>query len=71
MIEGLIEKARAKRHVEVRKSNYSSDALAGLAVKILAQRYTLDTIVRHRQGFEKKAVELYRIFQSARQACLA
>jgi hypothetical protein len=52
-------------------NGYSTGALAGLAVKILAQRCKTDEILGKAGEFEKKVVELYKVFNSAKQACLA
>jgi uncharacterized protein YgbK (DUF1537 family) len=78
-IEGLIEKLK-----EMRKQNgfiaysrrqnsngFSSDALAGLAVKILAQRHKVQDIISQRDNFKQRVKELYEVFSEARQGCLA
>jgi len=51
--------------------DYRSDALAGLAVKILAQRCEIEEIVGDGDRFRKRAIELFKVFSQARQACLA
>jgi len=51
--------------------DYRSDALAGLAVKILAQRCEIEEIVGDGDRFRKRAMELFKVFDSARNACLA
>lgn len=71
VIEGLINLLQKKRGHNAKGSNYSSDALAGLAVKILAQRTKVDEILAKEDTFRATAAELYRVFSSARQQCLA
>ena len=75
VISDLIEKMkqlRGKRNAGRKAGNdFRSDALAGLAVKILAQRCNVQQIVSSEDKFRKRVVELYRVFSSARQACLA
>lgn len=79
IITALIEKANKNRknngyrnsERKAVNSSYKSDALAGLAVKILAQRCNVQQIVSSEDKFRKRVVELYRVFSSARQACLA
>jgi hypothetical protein len=51
--------------------DYKSDALAGLAVKILAQRCKVDEIISKAENFKQRAAELYKVFDSARRECLA
>jgi len=68
VIEGLLQKLNATK---TPKRDYSSDALAGLAVKILAQRSEVDDIVEDAGAFKKRAASLYKVFLSARQVCLA
>lgn len=76
VITALIEKMntmkqrRNNRNADT-KADYKSDALAGLAVKILAQRCKVDEIIGKAEKFRERAVELYKVFDSARQACLA
>lgn len=53
------------------RSDYKSDALAGLAVKILAQRHDVKSIIAQKDRFKQRAVELYKVFDEARHACLA
>ena len=67
VIEGLLQKLNEKRE----KKDYSQDALAGLAVKIMAQKSDVDHIAKHEEEFKQGVVQLYRIFKGARQACLA
>ena len=67
VIEGLLQKVNPKQE----KKDYSRDALAGLAVKILAQRSEVDDMVDNARIFSDRVVALYRVFRSARQACLA
>ena len=72
VIKALIEKMKnSRQRNDVKSNDYKSDALAGLAVKILAQRCKVGDIVGSEDRFKKRAVELYRVFSSARQACLA
>lgn len=75
VITALIEKMNQQKGNgnEPRKAsrNYSSDALAGLAVKILAQRHKVDEIIKSADRFKAKTVELYKVFESARRECLA
>jgi len=52
-------------------SSYKSDALAGLAVKILAQRCKVEDIVGKAEKFRNRAVELFKVFDLARRECLA
>ena len=68
VIEGLIRKLNLTKKV---KRDFSSDALAGLAVKILAQRCKVEWMISKENHFKKRAADLYRVFHSARQACLA
>ena len=68
VIEGLIQKLNATKKP---KRDFSSDALAGLAVKILAQRSDIDDIVEEAGDFRKRVAALYKVFLTARQACLA
>ena len=70
VIEGLINRMNRMKN-QGRKSGYQSDALAGLAVKILAQRCKVEEIVRKPEVFQSKAADLYRVFDRARQKCLA
>ena len=76
VITALIEKMKQRNsnfRNDSRKTgnDYKSDALAGLAVKILAQRCKVDEIVSQAEKFKQRAVELYKVFDLARQACLA
>lgn len=76
VITELIEKARQLRgnRNAGRKpvnNSYKSDALAGLAVKILAQRCKVEDIVGKAERFRNRAVELFKVFDEARRACLA
>ena len=64
-------KNRSRRAGQKPAGNFGSDALAGLAVKILAQRCKVEDILSSQEKFKKRASELYRVFNSARQACLA
>jgi len=68
VIEGLIKKLN---EVKKPKRDFSSDALAGLAVKILAQRCKVEWIISKEAQFKQRASDLYRVFNLARQACLA
>ena len=79
IITALIEKANKGRKNtgsrndgrKAANSSYQSDALAGHAVKILAQRCNVQQIVSSEEKFRKRVVELFRVFSSARQACFA
>jgi hypothetical protein len=74
IIEGLLKKwgeIREKKTSATPKRDYSSDVLAGLAVKIVAQKTGVDEIVGQEEIFRKKVVDIYRVFSSARQECLA
>lgn len=79
VIAALIEKMNAvkqsggsERGGSVKARNdYKSDALAGLAVKILAQRHDVKSIIQQKDNFKQRAAELYKVFDEARQACLA
>ena len=78
IISALIEKVNQAKGGSKFQSNprkpgndYSSDALAGLAVKILAQRSKVEEIINDESRFRKRVVELYKVFSSARQACFA
>ena len=77
VITSLIEKMnqmkneRSSRNDSKKANDYKSDALAGLAVKILAQRCKVEEIVSQAEKFKQRAAELYKVFDSARQACLA
>ena len=78
VIVSLIEKSREQRSsassqppASARRSGFQSDALAGLAVKILAQRQDVKSIIQQKQRFKERVVELYAVFSEARQACLA
>ena len=79
VIEGLLEKLKQMRkennfgtYSKRQNSNsFSSDALAGLAVKILAQKHDIKNIISQRQQFTERVKELYEVFSEARQACFA
>lgn len=51
--------------------DFSSGALAGLAVKIVAQKCRVDDVLEKEESFKKKVAQLYRVFSLARQGCLA
>jgi hypothetical protein len=53
------------------KRDFSSEALAGLAVKIVAQKCKVSDVLQKEEGFKKTVAELYRVFSLARQGCLA
>ena len=73
VIEGLLKRLEEQKKGSRTKqsSNYSSDALAGLAVKILAQRTDVEEIIGKEGLFRERAAKLYKVFSSARQKCLA
>jgi len=79
VIEGLIEKRRtpsqnngSRNDAKPRSNGYRSGALAGLAVKTMAQRYKrVRDIVDGEDIFTQKVVELYRAFENAKRACFA
>jgi len=76
VIEGLIEKLKEMRknnrnYGRQRSNGYSSDALAGLAVKIVAQRHDVKTIIGQKDRFKQRVAELYSVFSEARQVCRA
>lgn len=78
LIDSLIEKARGQKgdaaaqpRADARRSSFQSDALAGLAVKIVAQRNEVKTIIEQRDRFKERVAQLYAVFSEARQACLA
>ncbi len=73
LITELIKKRRTYEQAQPRKKtsrDYSSEALAGLAVKILAQKYNGKGFVERPEEFTQNAVELYNLFCAARAACL-
>jgi hypothetical protein len=53
------------------RRGFSSEALAGLAVKIVAQKCRVSDVLQKEESFKKHVVKLYRIFSLARQGCLA
>jgi hypothetical protein len=76
VITALIEKVKKsdgnrKDSSQTRNSDSRSDPLAGLAVKILAQKCHISYILHSDGEFKKRAVELYKVFISARRACFA
>jgi len=77
MLESLIGKwkqikeRRASPASNGKARNYSSDALAGLAVKIVAQKCKVDDVLQKEESFKKTVAQLYRVFFLARQGCLA
>jgi len=78
VITSLIEKMNKIRNNSYRNNyrkplnNHNNlDVLAGLAVKILAQKSKEEEMIGKAENFKKRVVELYRVFCSARQACLA
>ena len=76
LITALIEKMnKNKKSNDFRRDStsnvYQSEALAGLAVKILAQRCEMQEIIGDEDRFKKKVVELYKVFSSAKKACFA
>lgn len=76
VIDGLIQnvnrmKGGSNRRYSKPGMNFSSDALAGLAVKIVAQRHDVKTIIGQRQQFRERVRQIYQVFSEARQACLA
>lgn len=75
-IKGLVKKAKMQNGFRqqlnsVAKKDYSADVLAGLAVKIVAQKSSLERIKDGGQTFRSDVVELYKAFSSARRQCLA
>ena len=75
IIDDLIKKKTGRTPINNYKrqnnSTFSRDALAGLAVKILAQKHDIKEIISQRERFKERVVELYQIFDEARQGCLA
>ena len=74
LIGSLINRNRAKnanKGKDAGRADRSTDALAGLAVKILAQKSEVGHIEKNEEEFKQGVVRLYRIFFEARQACLA
>ena len=68
MIEALI----AKRNTAHRSNeDYGKNALAGLAVKVMAQKSDIPYIIQNEEEFKRGVERLYRVFSSARQACLS
>lgn len=53
------------------RESFRADALAGLAVKIVAQRSDLEKMIHEEGDFRQKVESLYRVFYLARQGCLA
>jgi hypothetical protein len=51
--------------------SFSSDALAGLAVKIVAQKCKVSDVLQKEARFKETVAQLYRVFSLARQECLA
>jgi hypothetical protein len=52
------------------KRDFSSEALAGMAVKIVAQKCNVSDVLQKEDRFKKTVAEMYRVFSSARQGCL-
>ena len=74
VITALIEKMNKNKNSDRNdnKSNsYQSEALAGLAVKILAQKCKIQDMIDSEERFKKRVSELYKVFSSAKQACFA
>ena len=67
-IEALRQKNGYSR--KAKGNGFQSDALAGLAVKIVAQRSDIEDVIEKEEDFRKKAADLYRVFYAARQECL-
>ena len=74
LITALIEKRNGTQQNSSRNyskgNDYMSGALAGLAVKILAQRCKIEEIIGNEERFKQRAVELHKVLSSARQECL-
>lgn len=49
--------------------SYASDALAGLAIKMVTQHHNLLYLLDNEAAFTKQVVALHRIFVSAKKAC--
>lgn len=75
VITGLIERLKEKRGrgasaPSSSRRDYSTDALAGMAVKIVAQKCSVEDVLKSEESFKEKVAELFKVFLSARQGCL-